>query len=132
MTFDRLILVFAATGLIPIALTYGVAPDIALEYFYGFSASGVNESHIFRAVMGLYFGQIVFWYLGALKDHQRRPALYMMATFMFGLAGGRILSLVTDGLPNGLLLLYLALEVMLGILALYALLLHRTDEHSRT
>lgn len=124
MTFDRFILAFAATGLIPIALTYGISPVTVLKYLYGFDVVGVNEPNIFRAVMGLYFGQIIFWYIGFAKDDLRRPALYMMATFMLGLASGRVLSLIIDGVSNWLLLLYLFLEVLLGILAVSAL--HRT------
>lgn len=121
MAFDRFILIFAATGLIPIALTYGISPTTVLTYLYGFDVIGINEPHIFRAVMGLYFAQIIFWYMGFAKDELRRPALYMLATFMLGLAMGRVLSIVIDGVPNWLLLLYLLLETLLGVLALNAL-----------
>jgi hypothetical protein len=41
-----------------------------------------------------------------------------MVVFMLGLAGGRILSLIVDGVPHWLLLLYLALELLFGILGL--------------
>jgi len=41
-----------------------------------------------------------------------------MVVFMLGLAAGRILSLVLDGLPNALLLIYLVLELALGIIGL--------------
>ena len=121
MTFDRFILAFAATGLIPIALTYCIRPVTVLTALYGFDVVGINEPNIFRAVMGLYFGQIIFWYMGFAKDELRRPALYMMATFMLGLAAGRVLSLVIDGVANWLLLLYLFLEALLGTLAVSAL-----------
>ncbi|MEP4037395.1 DUF4345 domain-containing protein [Pseudophaeobacter sp.] len=121
MINDRYLLAFAATGLIPIALGYGLNPPAILTYLYGFEVSGINQPHIFRAVMGLYLGQIIFWYLGFAKKEFRRPALYMMATFMLGLASGRLLSLVLDGLPNGLLLLYFCLETLLGTFALVSL-----------
>ena len=121
MTFDRFILAFAATGLIPIALTYGVSPTTVLNYLYGFDVAGINESNIYRAVMGLYFGQIIFWYMGFAKDGLRRPALYMMAIFMFGLVAGRVLSMLIDGVPNWLLLFYLFLELLMGTMAIYAL-----------
>ena len=37
---------------------------------------------------------------------------------MLGLAAGRILSLIIDGMPNWLLVVYLALELFFGILGL--------------
>ncbi len=72
--------------------------------------------------MGLYFAQIIFWYLGVAFQVFRQPALYTLMVFMFGLAFGRVLSLIVDGTPNNLLLLYLFLEFLLGNLAVYALL----------
>ncbi|WP_422384035.1 DUF4345 domain-containing protein [Roseibium album] len=122
MTFDRFLLAFSATGLIPIALGYGADPHALLPFLYGFDVSGTNEPHIFRAVMGLYFAQIIFWYLGVAFQVFRQPALYTLMVFMFGLAFGRVLSLIVDGTPNNLLLLYLFLEFLLGNLAVYALL----------
>ncbi len=118
MTFDRFLLAFAATGLIPIALGYGFNPSMSAPFLYGFDINGINQPHIFRAVMGLYLGQIFFWYLGSIKQEFRRPALYMLATFMLGLAFGRLISLLIEGLPNGLLLVYLFLELIIGTLAL--------------
>ncbi|MBG6202128.1 hypothetical protein IWQ48_003271 [Labrenzia sp. EL_13] len=121
MSFERILLAFAATGLIPIALGYGFSPNTSAPILYGFEIEGVNQPHIFRAVMGLYFGQIFFWYLGFLNQEFRRPALYMLATFMLGLAIGRLISVVIDGIPNSLLLLYLFLELLIGTSALVAL-----------
>lgn len=121
MTFERFLLAFAAVGLTPIALGYGSDPSTLLNYLYGFEVKGVNEPHIFRAVMGLYLGQIIFWSIGYAKEEMCRPALYMLATFMLGLAAGRVLSLIVDGMPNWLLMLYLFLEISMGVLALIAL-----------
>ena len=45
----------------------------------------------------------------------------MLATFMVGLASGRLISLAIEGMPNTLLLLYLFLELLIGALALVAL-----------
>jgi hypothetical protein len=47
-----------------------------------------------------------------------RPALAACAVFMLGLAAGRILSLILDGLPHWLLVVYAALEIVLGLMAL--------------
>jgi hypothetical protein len=40
---------------------------------------------------------------------------------MLGLAAGRLLSLVIDGMPNWLLVVYLALELGIGILGVLVL-----------
>jgi hypothetical protein len=112
------ILLFVAVGLVPIALGYGLMPEKSMSFLFNISVSEVNLAHILRAVMGLYLALIIFWILGALKEHLRQAALYSMVVFMLGLAGGRILSLIVDGVPHWLLLLYLALELLLGILGL--------------
>jgi hypothetical protein len=48
-----------------------------------------------------------------------------LVVFMLGLAAGRLLSLVVDGVPHWLLLAYLALELGIGLVGL--LLLKRQD-----
>lgn len=93
-------------------------PEKTLTPLYGFEADSVNLKHIMRAVMCLYFGQVVIWYLGATKEEMRRPAMYCMVVFMLGLAAGRILSILVDGIPHWLLVVYLFLELLLGLIAL--------------
>lgn len=115
---QKLLLVFAAIGLFPIALGYGFMPEKTLTPLYGFDASNLNLKHIMRAVMGLYFGQIIIWLLGAYKEHLRKVAMYAMVVFMFGLAFGRIVSLIIDGIPHWLLLVYLFLELFFGFFGL--------------
>ena len=46
------------------------------------------------------------------------PALAACAVFMLGLAAGRILSFILDGLPHWLLVVYAVLEIVLGLVAL--------------
>ena len=70
-----------------------------------------------RAVMGLYLGMVVFWLLGAFKRPLAGPALAACAVFMLGLAAGRILSFILDGLPHWLLIVYAVLEIVLGLIA---------------
>jgi hypothetical protein len=118
-------LVLTAVGLFPIALSYGLAPHKILEYLYGFSVQSVNEAHIFRAIMGLYLALILFWLIGAYKSHLRQAALYSLVVFMLGLAAGRLISLVLDGVPHWLLLFYFFAEVVSGVLGLR--LLKRAD-----
>jgi len=49
------------------------------------------------------------------------------AVFMLGLAAGRILSLILDGMPHWLLVVYAALEIVLG---LGAIVIYRGDVSS--
>lgn len=115
---QKVTLLLVAFGLIPIALSYGLFPEQSLGYLFGINVSEINSTHIFRAVMGLYLAMVVFWIWGALKREVRVSALYSMVVFMFGLAVGRILSLILDGIPNWLLLVYLGLEVSMGFIGI--------------
>jgi len=111
-------LLFTAVGLTPIALSYGAAPSSSLPYLFGIEVDTVNLTHILRAVMGLYLALVCFWIAGALRQELTVPALWSLVVFMFGLAGGRILSLVLDGMPNWLLFAYLLAELAFGAIGL--------------
>jgi hypothetical protein len=114
----RVFLIFCAVGLMPIALGYGAKPSISLNALFGITVDTTNLSHIMRAVMGLYFGMIVIWVWGAFKKQMTTPALVSCAVFMLGLAAGRILSFILDGMPHWLLVVYAFLEVVLGLIAI--------------
>jgi len=112
------ILLFVAVGLTPIALGYGLVPEKSMDLLFNIPVTDTNLAHILRAVMGLYLALIAFWVIGAFKTQLRLPALYSLVVFMLGLAAGRLLSVIVDGIPNWLLLLYLVLELLFGILGL--------------
>ena len=118
MTRESKFLLLAAVGLTPIALSYGFAPAASMSYLFDIDASSVNTSHIFRAVMGLYLAFVIFWLLAANRESLRVPALWSVAVFMLGLAAGRAISVVVDGVPSPLLLVYLLLEIGFGAVAL--------------
>jgi hypothetical protein len=111
-------LIFCAVGLVPIALGYGAMPSVTLEFLFGIEVDTTNLTHIMRAVMGLYLGMVVFWFSGAFRRSLARPALAGCAVFMLGLAAGRMLSFIVDGLPHWLLMVYAGLEVVLGLTAI--------------
>jgi hypothetical protein len=67
--------------------------------------------------MGLYLGMVVLWVWGAFRKQMAAPALVSCAVFMLGLAAGRILSFVMDGMPHWLLIVYALLEIVLGLAA---------------
>jgi Domain of unknown function (DUF4345) len=125
MNLRQGILVVTAVGLVPIALAYGVDPQRSLQYLFGVSVQDVNGTHIFRVAMGLYLALAGFWMVGAFRADLRQAALQSLVVFMLGLAAGRLLSLVVDGVPHWLLLVYLVLELGIGLVGL--LLLKRQD-----
>jgi len=126
MNIRQKFLLVAAIGLLPIALSYGLIPQKSLGYLFDISVSDPNGIHIFRAVMGLYLALIIFWLIGAFKVQVRQAALYSLIVFMFGLAAGRILSLIIDGMPHWLLAVYLVLELVFGVVGI--LLIKKSDK----
>lgn len=127
MTKESLFLVVAALGLTPVALAYGLVPEVTAPMLYGIDIDSVSLTHIFRAVMGLYLAMVVFWILGATRDVLRFPALCSVAVFMGGLAVGRLLSLILDGMPEPLLVVYLVLEVGFTLVAVQLARASRTE-----
>jgi len=125
MNIRQMFLLVVAIGLLPIALSYGLIPQKSLSYLFDITVSDPNSIHIFRAVMGLYLALIIFWLIGAFKVQVRQAALYSLIVFMFGLAAGRILSLIIDGMPHWLLAVYLVLELIFGVLGV--LLIKKSD-----
>ena len=112
---SRAFLIFCAVGLIPIAMGYGARPSTSLDALFGITVDTTNLTHIMRAVMGLYLGMVVIWVWGALNRQMTIPALVSCAVFMLGLAVGRIMSFILDGMPHWLLVVYAILEIVLGV-----------------
>jgi hypothetical protein len=111
----RFYLLFSAAGLFVIALSYGIDPKAVLPKALDITVDGTDLTHIFRAVMGLYLGMIVLWVLGAFRESFTRTAVIAEVVFMFGLACGRVLSIIVDGVPSALLVVYTVLEVGMGL-----------------
>jgi len=117
-TRARVFLIFCAVGLVPIALGYGARPSDSLDALFGITVDTVNLAHIMRAIMGLYLAMVVVWIWGALDQQLTTPALASCAVFMLGLAAGRSLSFIVDGMPHWLLVVYAVLEILLGLVAI--------------
>lgn len=76
--------------------------------------------------MGLYLANASFWLVAAGKPDLQRPALWVLFLFMVGLAFGRVLSIILDGMPGPILLFYLVAELFFAALAFVSL--RRNDE----
>ncbi len=111
----RFYLLFSAAALVAVALSYGVVPEALLPKVLELTVEGTDLTHVFRAVMGLYLGMIVLWFLGAFRANLTRAAVIAEIAFMFGLAFGRVLSIIVDGVPSALLIFYAVLEVAMGL-----------------
>lgn len=125
MNYRRVYLLVVAFGIVPIALSYGLAPDASLAWLFDLRIPSPNGVHIFRAIMGLYLALAVFWFAGFLRARLRQAALWSAVVFMFGLAAGRLLSLLVDGPANWVLSAYLVIELVFG--AIGASLLRQPD-----
>ena len=121
MNAGKAYLTVSALGLIPIALSYGVAPARSLSMLYGLELPIPNGVHIFRAIMGLYLALAGFWLYALVRPNLLRAAIWSEVVFMFGLAAGRLLSVVVDGPPHWLLLVFLGLELIFGCIGVFLL-----------
>lgn len=125
----RLYLLLIIFLIVPIALSYGVQPGTTLPQILDIAVSGTDQPHVFRAMMCLYLGAAIFWAIAAFTPSWQRTAVIWGIFFAFSLAVGRVISLVVDGRPSLLLLVYLGLEIAGGLLGLGVLA--ATDRRSR-
>jgi hypothetical protein len=117
----KLYLVTVAVVLVPVALSYGVDPAAILPKFMNISVEGTDQTHILRALMCLYLGMSAFCMIAAFTPEWRHVAVIWAVFFMFSLVAGRMLSLMIDGMPSRIFLLYLAVDVFAGVWGLLVL-----------
>ncbi len=115
INYQKAYLWVSAIGLIPVALSYGVVPELSMNWLFGITVELPNEAHIFRGVMGLYLGFVMLWILGATNERYERAAILSEVFFMSGLAVGRSLSVLVDGWPHWLLAGYIVVEAILAV-----------------
>jgi hypothetical protein len=82
---------------------------------FDIEVESIDLKQIFRATMGLYLGMVVFWLIGISKPHYWRIATISNVLFMIGLASGRIISLLLDGIPSISFSVGIALELSLAL-----------------
>jgi hypothetical protein len=114
MNLKKALLVISFPTVSVIALLYGVSPHWFFESFLtNASSPGVDQSHILRAVMMLYFGLGLFWLYCAFSDKYRDAGVIVLAVFCGGLVAGRLLSVIVDGAPSPILVVYILIELSL-------------------
>lgn len=101
--------------IIPVALAYGLYPQMILPLLFDFNVESINLANIFRAMMGLYLGMSLIWIMGIIRSGFWITATITNITFMGGLALGRLVSLAIDGVPGIYFLVGLMVEVSLAL-----------------
>ena len=114
MILKKSLLILSFLTISTIALLYGVSPQWFFESFLIDSqAPTVDQSHILRAVMGLYIALGLFWLYAAFNNKFRDAGILVLAIFCGGLVTGRILSVIIDGLPSSIMIVYIFMELSL-------------------
>ena len=101
--------------IIVIAFIYGLSPENFLPKLFAFKVDSTDLRQVFRAIMGLYLAMAGLWLIGIFKPAYWKTATISNICFMSGLAFGRVVSLMADGVPSIYFLLGLILESMLAL-----------------
>ena len=112
-TIKKYFLIFAFVAVSIIALLYGVSPNWFAQTFLNVPVIPLDFAHILRAVMGLYLGLGLFWLFSAFNNSYQNAAVLTTVIFAGGLVSGRLVSLLADGRPSPVLVVYIALELIL-------------------
>ena len=83
-----------------VGFAYGISPNKILPFFFDFNVDSIDLNNVFRAIMGLYLGLAFYWIIGIFKPEYWRNATLICIIFMGGLAFGRIVSIIFDGIPS--------------------------------
>lgn len=115
MIAKRLHLILSAGIVFSVAIIYGFQPTLVFDV----TISSIDEANIFKAIMGLYLGFAALWIIGIFKKQFWTIATLSNVVFMLGLAVGRIISILIDGLPSVIFVLGTFGELVLGCFAFY-------------
>lgn len=126
MNFKKALLLTSFGTISVIALLYGISPKWFFDVFLiDSTAPSIDQSHVLRAVMMLYLALGFFWLYSAFSEKYRDAGVIVLAVFCGGLASGRILSVIVDGMPSPILLVYIGME--LGLVPICIWLLKRDE-----
>jgi uncharacterized protein DUF4345 len=111
MQLKKAFLIFSFVAVTIFGLMYGISPKWYAATFLNISDLNLNVAHILRASAGLYLALAAFWLYAAFNDGYRNAGIMTAILFAGGLAAGRCVSLIADGQPAPVLLLYWAAEL---------------------
>ncbi|NDV18653.1 DUF4345 domain-containing protein [Pseudodesulfovibrio sp. JC047] len=123
MPLKKYLLILSCGTISLIAVFYGVSPAwFFASFLSGSMPPSLDQAHILRAVMGLYLALGGFWLFAAFSDRYRDAGVLVLCLFCGGLVSGRILSLIVDGMPSPILMLYVVMECALIPVCLWLLM----------
>mgnify|MGYP005698790717 CR=1 FL=1 len=114
-------LIISVSIVIPVAFVYGFKPELSFDM----SLDTIDEHNFYKAIMWLYLGFSALWLLGVFKPKYLKTALITNMIFMLGLACGRVLSILGDGLPTFGYVFGTVAELALGCYGLWVLRQYR-------
>jgi hypothetical protein len=117
-------LLLSVSIVIPLAFVYGFSPN----YLFDIQINSIDEANVFKAIMGIYFAFASFWIIGIIKPNYWKAATISNVLFMLGLAFGRIVSLICDGIPSSLLIYGTIGELVLATYGFVALLKPKKED----
>jgi hypothetical protein len=120
-TFSKYFLIVISIIIILIAFSYGLLPKTILPAVYDFEITQISPTHIMRAIMGLYIAVAAHWLYNTYKKRYN-VAYGSLLVFMYGLAAGRVISLIADGIPHWMFIFYMVCEIIFGTIAVIYLL----------
>lgn len=112
-------LIISLAIVLPTAVIYG-SPS-TLPKHLDIQVNTIDLSNMLKAIMCLYFGISMVWIMGIWKSHYWKIATQLNILFMLSLAFGRILSMLTEGLPTGGYVFGVVAELVLGLYSIYQL-----------
>ncbi len=99
----------------PTGIIYGI--PFLIQNQLDIEVSTIDLANLLKAIMFLYFGFSILWFLGILYDKYWLLATQMMVLFMLAMALGRTASMFIDGLPSKGYIFGTIAEYALGIYA---------------
>lgn len=110
MKLKNLHLIISSLIVFPGAIIYGFQSNL----LFNAPITSLDQATIFKAIMGLYLGFGSLWILGIFKENYWKTAIISNMIFMLGLGFGRIISLITDGVPSTIFVIGTLGEFVLG------------------
>ena len=112
---NKIHLIISVCIVIPVAFVYGFKPELSFDMLL----ETIDEHNFYKAIMGLYLGFSALWILGLFKTPYFKTAIITNLIFMLGLGLGRLLSLITDGMPTSGYVFGTVAELFLGCYGLW-------------
>lgn len=121
MTFTRIFLLINAIGWAAFGLYSFVQPSVLVDMLGADKVSADGLFEIRSIYGGTSFGAAVLFFMGFLKSHLQRPALYFIVAYMGGYALARLGAAILTGLPGPSLMFFWGVEIIGAGLSLYLL-----------